>query len=157
MKQGPQSGSNPRSATTMERHALTGPSEPLTFCCFISMGYKEIRHPDRGTSPCNSCRTTTACQARLPHDPGSAVYTGSIVQLRRVVARLRPTRRETFLRLRTFPGGGEPAQGDWGALPKWPSAVPAGICPACYVPIAGSLRRASLFDFDADVILARTS
>jgi transposase len=38
-------------------------------------------------------------------------YTGSVVQLRRVVARLRPTRREAFLRLHTFPG--EQAQVDW--------------------------------------------
>lgn len=38
-------------------------------------------------------------------------YTGSIPQLRRVVAELRPPRREAFLRLRTFPG--EQAQADW--------------------------------------------
>jgi len=38
-------------------------------------------------------------------------YTGSIVQLRRVVARLRPVRREAFLRLCVFPG--EQAQADW--------------------------------------------
>ncbi len=38
-------------------------------------------------------------------------YTGSISQLRRVVADLRPPRREAFLRLRTFPG--EQAQADW--------------------------------------------
>ena len=38
-------------------------------------------------------------------------YTGSIVQLRRVVARLRPIRREAFLRLCVFPG--EQAQADW--------------------------------------------
>ena len=38
-------------------------------------------------------------------------YTGSIVQLRRVVARLRPVRREAFLRLCLFPG--EQAQADW--------------------------------------------
>jgi transposase len=38
-------------------------------------------------------------------------YTGSVVQLRRVVARLRPVRQEPFLRLRTFPG--EQGQVDW--------------------------------------------
>ncbi len=31
-------------------------------------------------------------------------YTGSIIQLRRVVRTLRPLRREAFLRLQTFPG-----------------------------------------------------
>src|SRR5208283_3769273 len=38
-------------------------------------------------------------------------YTGSMTQLRRVVAELRPAYREAFLRLRTFPG--EQAQADW--------------------------------------------
>lgn len=38
-------------------------------------------------------------------------YTGSISQLRRIVAELRPTRREAFLRLHTFPG--EQGQADW--------------------------------------------
>lgn len=38
-------------------------------------------------------------------------YTGSIVQLRRVVAALRPIHREAFLRLITLPG--EQAQADW--------------------------------------------
>ncbi len=38
-------------------------------------------------------------------------YAGSIVQLRRVVARLRPVQREAFLRLCVFPG--EQAQADW--------------------------------------------
>ena len=38
-------------------------------------------------------------------------YTGSVVILRRVVARLRPVHREAFLRLRTFPG--EQGQVDW--------------------------------------------
>jgi transposase len=38
-------------------------------------------------------------------------YTGSVTQLRRVVAELRPPRREAFLRLRTFPG--EQGQADW--------------------------------------------
>ena len=38
-------------------------------------------------------------------------YTGSVGQLRRAVARLRPQIREPFLRLETFPG--EQAQVDW--------------------------------------------
>jgi transposase len=38
-------------------------------------------------------------------------YTGSVVQLRRAVARLRPPAREAFLRLHTFPA--EQAQVDW--------------------------------------------
>jgi transposase len=38
-------------------------------------------------------------------------YTGSVVQLRRAVSRLRPQIREPFLRLETFPG--EQAQVDW--------------------------------------------
>jgi transposase len=38
-------------------------------------------------------------------------YTGSVSQLRRVVARLRPSRREAFLKLRTF--AGEQGQADW--------------------------------------------
>ena len=38
-------------------------------------------------------------------------YSGSVVQLRRVVAEIRPLSREAFLRLHTFPG--EQAQADW--------------------------------------------
>jgi len=38
-------------------------------------------------------------------------YTGSVVQLRRVVTEIRPLSREAFLRLDTFPG--EQAQADW--------------------------------------------
>src|SRR5512143_1824655 len=38
-------------------------------------------------------------------------YTGSVVQLRRAVARLRPARPEPFLRLQTFPA--EQGQVDW--------------------------------------------
>ncbi len=41
-------------------------------------------------------------------------YPGSVSQLRRVVAELRPPRREAFLRLHTFPG--EQAQPDWAHL-----------------------------------------
>jgi transposase len=41
-------------------------------------------------------------------------YDGSVVQLRRVVARLRPPRREAYLRLSVLPG--EQAQVDWGCF-----------------------------------------
>ena len=45
-------------------------------------------------------------------------YPGSITQLRRVVAELRPPGREAFLRLRTFPG--EQAQADWAHFGEVP-------------------------------------
>jgi transposase len=48
---------------------------------------------------------------RIHHMIQERGYAGSVVQLRRVVARLRPAQREAFLRLRTFPG--EQAQVDW--------------------------------------------
>lgn len=41
-------------------------------------------------------------------------YTGSVVQLRRVVANLRPAKREAFFRLSTLPG--EQAQADWASF-----------------------------------------
>jgi transposase len=41
-------------------------------------------------------------------------YTGSVIQLRRVVAKLRPTTREAFFRLSTLPG--EQAQADWASF-----------------------------------------
>jgi len=41
-------------------------------------------------------------------------YTGSVVSLRRAVTRLRPPRREPFLRLEAFPG--EQAQADWASF-----------------------------------------
>lgn len=43
-------------------------------------------------------------------------YGGSVVQLRRLVARLRPARREAFLKLHTFPG--EQGQVDWAHFGK---------------------------------------
>src|SRR5580704_17428506 len=45
-------------------------------------------------------------------------YTGSVVQLRRVVARLRPVQREAFLRLCLFPG--EQAQAHWAHFGEVP-------------------------------------
>src|SRR5215470_9858930 len=41
-------------------------------------------------------------------------YTGSVIQLRRVVAKLRPVKREAFFRLSTLPG--EQAQADWASF-----------------------------------------
>jgi transposase len=41
-------------------------------------------------------------------------YTGSVTQLRRVVAEIRPPGHEAFLRLQTFPG--EQAQADWASF-----------------------------------------
>jgi transposase len=51
---------------------------------------------------------------RLYHMIRDRGYAGSVVQLRRAVARLRPIRREAFLRLRFFPG--EQAQVDWACF-----------------------------------------
>jgi transposase len=51
------------------------------------------------------------CATRLYHMVRDRGYTGSVVQLRRTVARLRPQRREAFLQLQTFPG--EQSQVDW--------------------------------------------
>ena len=48
---------------------------------------------------------------QMLHDRG---YRGSVVQLRRVVATLRPARQEAFLRLTTLPG--EQAQADWASF-----------------------------------------
>lgn len=48
---------------------------------------------------------------RLYHMIRERGYAGSLSQLRRVVARLRPPRREAFLRLRMYPA--EQAQADW--------------------------------------------
>ncbi len=45
---------------------------------------------------------------------GDRGYRGSVVQLRRVVASLRPPRQEAFLRLTTLPG--EQAQADWASF-----------------------------------------
>jgi transposase len=45
-------------------------------------------------------------------------YPGSVVQLRRLVARLRPVQREAFLRLAPFPG--EQAQADWAHFGEVP-------------------------------------
>jgi transposase len=48
---------------------------------------------------------------RIYHMVRDRGYSGSVVQLRRAVARLRPQIREPFLRLESFPG--EQAQADW--------------------------------------------
>src|ERR1039457_4531113 len=51
------------------------------------------------------------CATRIYQMVRDRGYKGSVVQLRRAVARLRPKGREPFLRLRTFPG--QQAQADW--------------------------------------------
>jgi transposase len=56
-------------------------------------------------------------------------YAGSVIQLRRVVARLRPPSKEAFLRLKTFPG--QEAQTDWAHFGE--------------VKIGGAKRRLSCF------------
>ena len=55
-------------------------------------------------------------------------YTGSVVQFRRAVARLRPQIREPFLRLDTFPG--EQGQVDWATSATFRWAALAAHCPA---------------------------
>src|ERR1700688_5013035 len=51
------------------------------------------------------------CATRIYHMVHDRGYSGSVVQLRRTVARLRPQSREPFLQLHTFPG--DEAQVDW--------------------------------------------
>jgi hypothetical protein len=51
------------------------------------------------------------CATRIYHMVRDRGYGGSVVQLRRTVARLRPQRREAFLQLQMFPG--EQSQVDW--------------------------------------------
>jgi transposase len=73
-------------------------------------------------------------------------YTGSVVQLRRVIARLRPPQREAFLSLRVFPG--EQAQVDWAHF----GAVPVGRARrrlSCFVLVLSYSRALALeFFFD---------
>jgi transposase len=73
-------------------------------------------------------------------------YPGSVVQLRRVVARLRPVPKEAFLSLRTFPG--EQGQVDWanfGEVPVGRARRPL----SCFV-ITLSYSRALYFEFSFD-------
>jgi len=51
------------------------------------------------------------CATRIYQMVAGRGYDGSVVQLRRLVAELRPARREAFLKLETFPG--EQGQVDW--------------------------------------------
>jgi len=75
------------------------------------------RRRDRLTDPYLDFRRQTLQQyprlraTRLFQMIRSRGYPGSITQLRRLVAELRPPKGEAFLRLRTFPG--EQAQADW--------------------------------------------
>jgi len=63
------------------------------------------------TSCARPCSNILACALPLFQMIRPRGYPGSITQLRRVVAELRPPHGEAFLRLRTFPG--EQAQADW--------------------------------------------
>jgi transposase len=73
-------------------------------------------------------------------------YGGSVIQVRRFVSSIRPTHKEAFLRLRTFPG--EQGQVDWGCFGK----VPVGHAQrqlSCFV-ITLSYSRALYFEFFFD-------
>ena len=73
-------------------------------------------------------------------------YRGSVVQLRRFVATLRPAHKEAFLCLRTFPG--EQGQVDWASFGQ----VPIGRARrrlSCFV-ITLSFSRALYFEFSFD-------
>jgi transposase len=73
-------------------------------------------------------------------------YTGSVVQLRRLVAELRPVSREAFLRLQTFPG--EQGQVDWAHF----GSVPIGRAQrklSCFV-LTLSYSRALALEFFFD-------
>ena len=83
---------------------------------------------------------------QMAHQRG---YSGSVVQLRRVVARLRPRNREPFLRLTTFPG--EQGQVDWAHFGQ----VPVGRARralSCFV-ITLSYSRAVYLEFFFDQTL----
>ena len=54
-------------------------------------------------------------------------YTGSVVQLRRLVARLRPVQKEAFLRL-VVSGDRPKRTGPISVKCRW--VVPVGVCPA---------------------------
>jgi transposase len=56
------------------------------------------------------------CATRIYQMVAGRSYAGSVVQLRRLVAELRPSRREAFLKLETFPG--EQGQVDWAHFGK---------------------------------------
>src|SRR3990172_9702488 len=76
-------------------------------------------------------------------------YTGSAVQLRRVIRDLRPVRREAFLRLQMFPG--EQAQMDWAHF----GTIPVGRAKrrlSCFVMVL-SYSRAMWIEFFYDQCL----
>ena len=59
-------------------------------------------------------------------------YQGSVRQLRRALASLRPVRAEPFLRLYTFPA--EQAQADWASFGEVAVGRAAGACRALSSP-----------------------
>jgi transposase len=88
-----------RNAIEAERFSGTRPLRPSVTDPFIGFIRQTLEQHPR-------LRATRLFQ--MLRDRG---YSGSIVQLRRVVASLRPNVREAFLRLHMFPG--EQAQADW--------------------------------------------
>ncbi len=83
---------------------------------------------------------------RIYHMIRDRGFNGSIVQLRRFIARIRPTRREAFLRLTTFPG--EQGQVDWAHFGEV-SVGRARRRLSCFV-ITLSYSRALYFEFFFD-------
>ncbi len=86
---------------------------------------------------------------RIYHMARDRGYTGSVVQMRRAVARLRPSVREPFLRLRMFPG--EQAQVDWASFGKI-SIGRARRRLSCFVATL-SYSRAFYFEFFFDQVM----
>jgi transposase len=88
-----------RNAVELQRLGVTQPLRPSVVDPYVEFIRQTLeRHP--------RLRATRIYQMIRARG-----YTGSVVQLRRAVARLRPKSREAFLRLETFPG--EQAQVDW--------------------------------------------
>ena len=76
-------------------------------------------------------------------------YGGSVVQLRRLVARLRPTRREAFLKLGTFLG--EQGQVDWAHFGK--VTIGRAVRPLCCFLIVLSYSRRMYLEFFFDQMM----
>lgn len=88
-----------RNAVELQRVGVTQPLRPSVVDAYAEFIRQTLEQHPR-------LRATRIYQ--MVRDRG---YPGSVVQLRRAVARLRPRSREAFLRLETFPG--EQAQVDW--------------------------------------------
>ena len=91
-----------RNAIESQRFAVGQPLRPSVLDPYLGfVGQTLEQHP--------GLRAT-----RIYHMIRDRGYTGSVVQLRRAIAGLRPKKREPFLRLQTFPG--EQAQVDWASF-----------------------------------------